>query len=72
MPEEESKPTSEAAPQADSNAEIVPAETAAVDSVGTISKWLTQNGFEHESLGADASGVEMLKVEPEFLIPFST
>lgn len=72
MPEEESKPTSEAAPQADSNAEIVPAETAAVDSVGTISKWLTQNGFEHESLGADASGVEILKVEPDFLIPFAT
>jgi NAD(P)H-quinone oxidoreductase subunit J len=39
---------------------------------GTTSKWLAQNGFEHEYLGKDTSGVELLKVESEFLIPFST
>jgi NAD(P)H-quinone oxidoreductase subunit J len=39
---------------------------------GKTSKWLTQNGFDHEFIGLDASGVEMIKVEPELLIPFST
>jgi NAD(P)H-quinone oxidoreductase subunit J len=39
---------------------------------GKTSKWLTQNGFEHEFLALDASGVEMIKVEPELLIPFAT
>lgn len=39
---------------------------------GKTSKWLTQNGFDHEFIGLDASGVEMIKVEPELLIPFSS
>ncbi|MER3433965.1 MAG: NADH-quinone oxidoreductase subunit C [Leptolyngbya sp. ERB_1_1] len=39
---------------------------------GKTSKWLTQNGFDHEFMGLDASGVEIIKVEPELLIPFST
>ncbi len=39
---------------------------------GKTSKWLTQNGFDHEFIGLDASGVEIIKVEPELLIPFST
>ncbi len=39
---------------------------------GKTSKWLTENGFDHEFIGLDASGVEMIKVEPELLIPFST
>ena len=47
-------------------------ETAAIVEAGKISKWLTQNGFDHESQGVDVSGVEMLKVEPEFLVPFAT
>jgi NAD(P)H-quinone oxidoreductase subunit J len=38
---------------------------------GKTSKWLTQNGFDHEFMGLDASGVEMIKVEAELLIPFS-
>jgi NAD(P)H-quinone oxidoreductase subunit J len=33
---------------------------------------LTQNGFEHEALAADHLGVEILKVDREFLIPMST
>lgn len=48
----------------DSEAEIVEA--------GKISRWLTENGFEHESLGVDHQGVEILKVDREFLIPFAT
>jgi NAD(P)H-quinone oxidoreductase subunit J len=47
-------------------------ETAAIVEAGKISKWLTQNGFDHESQGVDASGVEILKVAAEFLIPFAT
>jgi NAD(P)H-quinone oxidoreductase subunit J len=40
--------------------------------VGKVSKWLTSNGFEHESLGLDVSGVEMLKIEPDVLVPFAS
>ncbi|GAP97086.1 NAD(P)H-quinone oxidoreductase subunit J [Leptolyngbya sp. NIES-2104] len=46
-------------------------ETTIVEA-GKTSKWLTQNGFDHEFMGPDASGVEVIKVEPELLIPFST
>ncbi len=49
-----------------------PTETAAIVEAGKISKWLTENGFDHESQGVDASGVEILKVDPAFLIPFAT
>lgn len=48
------------------------AETTQLAQAGKVSRWLSENGFEHESLGNDASGVEMLKVAPEFLIPFCT
>ncbi len=48
-----------------------PTETAIAE-VGKISRQLTQDGFEHESLGVDASGVEILKVDGSFLIPFCT
>jgi len=51
---------------------ITPAESAPVVEAGNVSKWLTQNGFDHEFLGRDASNVEMLKVDREFLIPFAT
>ena len=39
---------------------------------GKVSQWLTQNEFAHESLPVDHSGVEMIKVEREFLIPLAT
>ncbi len=32
--------------------------------VGETSKWLTENGFDHESLEKDHSGIELIKVEP--------
>ncbi|MCY7321250.1 MAG: NAD(P)H-quinone oxidoreductase subunit J [Phormidesmis sp. CAN_BIN36] len=47
-------------------------EAASIVEAGKTSKWLTQNGFEHEFLGRDASGTEMIKVDAELLIPFST
>ncbi|MEG4519261.1 MULTISPECIES: NAD(P)H-quinone oxidoreductase subunit J [unclassified Microcoleus] len=49
------------------------AETeSAIVEAGKVSQWLTQNGFEHESLAADNLGVEILKVDRDFLIPMST
>ena len=47
-------------------------QAAEIVEAGKTSKWLTQNGFDHEFVGVDSSGVEMIKVEPELLIPFST
>jgi NAD(P)H-quinone oxidoreductase subunit J len=46
-------------------------ETAVIEA-GKTSKWLTENGFAHEVLEFDHSGVEVLSVEREFLLPFST
>ncbi len=37
-----------------------------------VSQWLTENGFAHESLAADVEGVEIIKVEADFLLPIST
>jgi NAD(P)H-quinone oxidoreductase subunit J len=39
---------------------------------GSISQWLTENGFDHESLEPDKNGVEIIKVESDFLLPIST
>ncbi len=39
---------------------------------GPVSSWLTQQGFAHEIMERDHLGVELLKVEPAFLIPFCT
>lgn len=48
------------------------AETADIVQAGAVSRWLTENGFEHESLEPDHLGIETLKIEPQFLIPFAT
>ncbi|MEG4812255.1 NAD(P)H-quinone oxidoreductase subunit J [Microcoleus sp. F8-D3] len=47
-------------------------QESAIVEAGKVSQWLTQNGFEHEALAADNLGVEILKVDREFLIPMST
>jgi len=47
-------------------------EQAQIVERGKVSQWLTENGFEHEFLGVDASGVEMLKVDRDVVIPFAT
>lgn len=39
---------------------------------GTVSKWLTSQGFEHEFLGLDASNIELIKVDAALLVPFAT
>ncbi len=48
------------------------ASSVPVASPGKVSQWLTQNGFQHEFLGKDHSGVEMIKVDRDFLIPLAT
>ncbi|MDJ0897182.1 MAG: NAD(P)H-quinone oxidoreductase subunit J [Xenococcus sp. MO_188.B8] len=48
------------------------AETSQIVSAGKVSTWLTENGFGNEALEADTSGIELIKVEPEFLIPIAT
>ncbi|MEC4982663.1 MAG: NAD(P)H-quinone oxidoreductase subunit J [Oscillatoria sp. PMC 1068.18] len=48
------------------------AEAAAIVEAGAVSRWLSENDFDHESLERDNLGVEMIKVEAEFLIPMAT
>jgi NAD(P)H-quinone oxidoreductase subunit J len=50
----------------------VPTEGQAVVQAGTVSQWLTENGFAHESLEKDTTGVEIIKVEADFLLPTAT
>lgn len=47
------------------------AETKIVEA-GKTSRWLTENGFEHEVMEADRQGVEILKVDRDFLLPIAT
>lgn len=46
-------------------------ETAIVEA-GAVSQLLSENGFAHNALEADHSGVEMIKVDAELLIPLCT
>lgn len=47
-------------------------ETTAIVQAGPTSIWLSENGFEHQALEADHSGVELIQVEADFLIPLAT
>lgn len=47
------------------------AETKIVEA-GKTSRWLTENGFEHEVMESDHQGVEILKVDRDFLLPIAT
>lgn len=48
------------------------AEEQAITQVGKVGQWLADNGFAHESLAVDNSGVEIIKVEADFLLPICT
>ncbi len=62
MAEEETPVTTEIAPPA---APLAP--------TGKVSQWLTQNGFvDHTALATDAQGVEIIRVEAQFLLPVAT
>lgn len=39
---------------------------------GAVSSWLTENGFGHELAPKDHLGIEVINVEPQFLIPVCT
>jgi NAD(P)H-quinone oxidoreductase subunit J len=54
------------------NEPTTPAPETAIAEVGKTSKELTQDGFAHEFMGVDASGVEIIKVDREVLIPIAT
>ncbi len=48
------------------------AEDTQIVEAGKVSGWLQENGFEHELMERDHLGVEVIKVEREFLIPVAT
>jgi len=48
------------------------AEESQLVEAGIVSRWLTENGFDHEVLEADHQGVEIIKVESDFLTPLCT
>ncbi|MEM6399598.1 MAG: NAD(P)H-quinone oxidoreductase subunit J [Cyanobacteria bacterium P01_D01_bin.116] len=50
----------------------VPAEEQTPVEAGKVSKWLSENEFAHEALEADHAGVEIIKVEADFLLPICT
>lgn len=52
--------------------EVQALETGAIAVCGDVSQWLTSEGFDHEFLGLDASGIEMIKVDADFLVPFAS
>jgi NAD(P)H-quinone oxidoreductase subunit J len=47
-------------------------EASQIVEVGKVAGWLKENGFEPESLEADHLGVEIIKVDPQVLIPIAT
>jgi NAD(P)H-quinone oxidoreductase subunit J len=57
---------------ADEESKPVPVETESLVQAGKVSQWLTENGFAHEFLAPDHNGVEIIKVESDFLLPIST
>ena len=61
---EESKPQSQEAQQKAESSEIV--------QTGKVSSQLKEDGFEHELMEPDHLGVEVIKVDPEVLIPVAT
>lgn len=51
---------------------LVPAGEQSLVKAGKVSQWLAENEFAHEALEPDHSGVEVIKVEADFLLPLST
>jgi NAD(P)H-quinone oxidoreductase subunit J len=47
-------------------------EIQAIVPAGKVSRWLTENGFGHDSLELDHLGVEVIKVDGDFLLPICT
>jgi NAD(P)H-quinone oxidoreductase subunit J len=47
-------------------------ESSQIVEAGKVSRWLTENGFEHQALEKDHLGVELIKVDADYLLPLST
>ncbi|NJK99935.1 MAG: NAD(P)H-quinone oxidoreductase subunit J [Spirulinaceae cyanobacterium RM2_2_10] len=47
-------------------------ESQAIVEAGPVSSWLSENGFANEPLARDHSGVELVAVEPQVLLPIAT
>jgi NAD(P)H-quinone oxidoreductase subunit J len=60
----------EAQPTEQQSAELE--NPTAIATVGEVSRQLTQDGFANEALGLDTAGIEIIKVERDFLIPICT
>jgi NAD(P)H-quinone oxidoreductase subunit J len=58
-----------AAPESQPSSE---SPAASLAEAGAVSSWLTENGFAHELASRDHLGVEIIKVDPQFLIPICT
>lgn len=72
MAEEDSKQADPEAEKAEGSG-LAPVTTGVeIAEAGKVSGWLTENGFEHKALERDHRGVEIIKVEPDFLLPLST
>jgi NAD(P)H-quinone oxidoreductase subunit J len=46
-------------------------QTSQIVQAGKASSWLSENDFEHQSIEPDHLGVEMIRVEPDFLLPIA-
>lgn len=58
--------------KADSQPSSDESTAASLVEAGVVSSWLTENGFAHELASRDHLGIEIIKVEPQFLIPICT
>ncbi|PSN18825.1 NADH-quinone oxidoreductase subunit C [filamentous cyanobacterium CCP5] len=47
-------------------------ESGPIVEAGAVSKWLSENGFDHDIIEPDHLGVEMIRVEAPFLLPICT
>lgn len=47
-------------------------ENVAITVIGEVSSWLNENGFDNELLEKDHLGIEIIKVEADFLLPIAT
>jgi NAD(P)H-quinone oxidoreductase subunit J len=75
MPENDKPQTDkpQTGPTAESSAPVDPGSQAvATLDRGVASSFLAENGFEHEWLERDHDGVEVIKVDPDFLLPIAT
>ena len=47
-------------------------EASQLVEAGKISRWLTENDFAHDSMEPDHVGVEIIKVDRDYLLPIAT